>query len=70
MPDYLSAKFVPVNTIHNYCLRGADDSRIFVPRPSTEALKKSFSYRGAVLWNSLPVQAVNVKSITQFKHFL
>ena len=69
VPDYLSAKFVPVNTIHNYGLRGAD-SRIFVPRPSTEALKKSFSYREAVLWNSLPVQAVNAQSITQFRHFL
>ena len=69
VPDYLLAKFAPVKTIHNYCLRGAD-SRIFVPRPSTEALKKSFSYRGAVLWNSLPVQAVNAKSIAQFKHFL
>ena len=45
VPDYISAKFVPVNTIHNYSLRGAD-SRIFVPRSSTEALKKSFFTEG------------------------
>ena len=68
VPDYLSAKFVPVNTIHNYSLRGAD-SRIFVPRPSTEALKKVFLTERRSC-GILPMQAVNAKSITQFKHFL
>ena len=43
VPDYLSAKFMPVNTIHKYSLRGAD-SRIFVPRPSTEKRSCGIAY--------------------------
>jgi hypothetical protein len=35
------------------------DSKLFVPRPLTESLKKRFTYKGPVLWNSLPVEAMN-----------
>ena len=28
---------------------------------------KSFTYRGTVLWNSLPVEAINAKSIAEYK---
>ena len=52
VPEYLSDKFVNVNTIHRHNLRGAQHN-LFIPRPNTEALKKSFCYRGAVTWNSL-----------------
>ena len=53
VPEYLSDKFTSVNTIHRHNLRGAQHS-MFIPRPNTEALKKSFRYRGAVIitWNS------------------
>ena len=44
-------KFASVNTIHRHNLRGAQHN-LFIPRPNTEALKKSFRYRGAVTWNS------------------
>ena len=37
-------------------LRGAQHN-LFIPRPNTEALKKSFRYRGAVTWNSLSAEA-------------
>ena len=58
VPDYLSNKFTPANTIHNDNLRDSD-SKLFVSKPLTESLKKCFTYsrRGSVLWNSLPVEA-------------
>jgi len=50
VPEYLSDKFTSVNTVHRHNLRGAQHN-LFIP------LKKSFSYRGAVTWNSLSVEA-------------
>jgi hypothetical protein len=44
------------------------DSKLFVPRPLTESLKKSFTYRGTVLWNKQPVEAVNATSVVNFKN--
>ena len=38
-----------------------------LPKPRTEYLKKSFSYSGALLWNSLPPRAKEAKNISQFK---
>jgi hypothetical protein len=62
VPDYLSNKLTPTNVIHSHNLRPSD-SKLFVPRPLTESLKKSFIYRGTVLWYSLPVEAVNASSV-------
>ena len=56
VPEYLSDKFTSVNTVHRHNLRGAQQN-LFIQGPNTEALKKRFSYRGAVTWNSLSVEA-------------
>ena len=44
--------FKPTSGVHSYNVRGASNN-IFVPRPCTEAAKRAFSYRGAVMWNGL-----------------
>ena len=44
----------------NYVLRSNDQSLLEVPTAKTETFKKSFSYSGAALWNSLPK---NIKDI-------
>ena len=41
VPEYLSNKFASINTIHRHNLRGAQHN-LFIPRPNTEVLKKSF----------------------------
>jgi hypothetical protein len=69
VPDYLSSKFTPTNVIHSYNLRHSD-SKLFVPRPLTESFKKSFTYRGTVLWNRLPDEAVNATSVANFKNII
>ena len=38
-----------------------------LPKPRTEYLKQSFSYSGALLWNSLPPTVKKAKTISQFK---
>ena len=44
--------FKPTSVVHFYNVRGASNN-IFVPRPRTEAAKRAFSYREAVMWNGL-----------------
>ena len=65
VPEYLSDKFVNVNTIHRHNFRGAQHN-LFIPRLNTEALKKSFCYRGAVTWNSLSAEAKQATSLNRF----
>ena len=66
VPEYLSDKFASINNIHRHNLRGAQHN-LFIPRPNTEVLKKSFRYRGVVTWNSLSAEA---KQGHYFKLFL
>jgi len=46
VPQYISEKFAHTNSIHN--LWGSQHN-LFVPRPYTEAFKKSFWYNVGVL---------------------
>ena len=63
--EYLSDKFTSVNTTHRHNLRGAQHN-LFIPRPKTEALKKSFRYRDAETWNSLSVEAKQTTTLNSF----
>ena len=58
VPEYVCDKFASVNTIHRH--------NLFIPRPNTEALKKSFRYRGAVTWNSLSAEAKQATTLNSF----
>ena len=52
-PDYLSNKFIFRNDTTCYRLRNSD-MRLALPQPRTDYVRKSFSYSGVALWNSLP----------------
>ena len=66
VPSYLSRKFTPWSMTHEHSLRGSNH-KLFLPRPLTESLKKSFSYRGATLWNDIPVELTRAQSLAEFK---
>ena len=51
-PENLKNVFKTTFGVHSYDVRGASNN-VFVPRPSIEAAKRAFSYRGAVMWNGL-----------------
>ena len=63
--EYLSDKFASINNIHRHNLRGAQHN-LFILRPNTEVLKKSFRYRGAVTWNSLSAEAKQATTLNCF----
>ena len=65
VPNYLSNKFSQIFSVHEHNLRGSN-YKLFAPRPLTESLKKSFSYRGAILWNDIPVAHARAQSVPEF----
>ena len=53
------------NKVYDYDLRGSS-SRLCLPRPKTEFMKKSFSYNGAYIWNQIPEDIRNSVSYKTF----
>jgi hypothetical protein len=49
-----------------YHLRGSY-GKLYVPKPRTDYLKRSFTYSGASLWNGLPESLRSVTSLAAFK---
>ena len=65
-PDYLRPMFIDRSSVTNYSLRDAE-GKLAVPKPRTNYLKNSFSYNGAVLWNSLPTELRKTNNLSEFK---
>ena len=67
-PDHLSSMFTNCST-SGYVLRDSTN-KLNVPLPRNNYLKRSVSYRGATLWNSLPGNLWQEKSLNRFKQLL
>ena len=65
-PDYLRSMFVNRSIVANYSLRDTE-GKLAIPKPRTDYLRNSFSYSGAVLWNSLPSDLRQTENPNQFK---
>ena len=65
-PDYLSNKFIFRNDTTSYRLRNSE-MRLALPQPRTDYVRKSFSYSGAALWNSLLTDIRVSKTLGEFK---
>lgn len=68
-PEYLREMFVLVNEAHHHNLR-CSDTNVKIPQPHSEYLKRSLSYDGALLWNSLPSTIRNVISVNSFNNLI
>ena len=69
-PDYMSSKFILRSDLFNsYNLR-ISESKLTVPLPRTNYYRNSFCYSGAVLWNNLPTDVRQAKSLTCFRKLL
>ena len=66
-PISLVNLFMRKSDITDHELRGSSTS-LQMPLPRTEIMKKSFSYDGAKLWNSLPVDLRDSDSLEIFKN--
>ena len=65
-PEYLRSNFVFRDNLNSYHLRNTENT-LTLPQPRTDYLKKSFSYSGAQLWNSLPIELRQATSLNDFK---
>ena len=61
-PTYLEEKFKFKST--GYALR--TDNNLTLPKPNTQSCKRTFSYRGSVLYNELPLHIRESSSTTIF----
>jgi hypothetical protein len=68
VPRSISKLFQRTDDVHNYETRQVQN--YFPPKPNTNFKKKSFSYRGAVAWNSLPFDLKRSQTIQCFKNKL
>ena len=64
-PHYLNNRFVRKETRYN--MRNSGD--LHLVKPNTEYKKRSLSYRGAKLWNSLDANVKSVSNLKDFKQF-
>ena len=69
VPDYLRDMFTNTCDIHNHNTRQSDVN-LALPKPKTNYMKCSFSYRGAENWNALPIILKKSESISIFKSLL
>lgn len=65
-PSCLVDIFTKKLDVTNYNLRGSSTS-LQLPLPKTENEKRSFSYDGPKVWNSLPEHIRKAKSLNDFK---
>ena len=66
-PAYMSNKFTYSYDIHNLDLRSATNQWLYMPKPKLEIYRKSLSYSGPKLWNSLPESVRNAPTLGSFK---
>ena len=65
-PSYISDRFK--TSTHRYNLRFGD--RICTPKPRTESLKRTFQYRGAQCYNTLPATTRSATTLNAFRNQL
>ena len=65
-PESLTNLFTYKNEITNYRLRSIS-SGLCLPQPRTNSMKNSLMYDGAKLWNSIPIEIRESKSLSCFQ---
>ena len=66
-PQYLNSLFCYRNEVSSYSLRNSK-GKLAIPLPHTNYVKNSFSYRGSVPWNILPIELPQAQTLSAFKH--
>ena len=69
VPSYMD-NLIKISNNQHYGLRSNSTDIAHVSIPKTNYLKKTFSYSGMAIWNSLPLHIRNISSINAFKRNL
>ena len=64
-PIYMKNMFSKRSSTHSFKLR-SHKYNLTLPKPKTEYAKRSFSYKGATLWNNLPNELKCITSLHSF----
>lgn len=67
VPIYLKDKFVYRSQVHNRQLRSVDNNDLNLPHCRLSTGQRSFAFRGAKVWNSLPLDLKLTPSLRTFK---
>ena len=65
-PQSLTKIFIYKDEVTSYNLRNIS-SNLCLPHPRTNNIKRSFMYGGAFLWNSIPREIKESKSLSSFR---
>ena len=66
-PTYLRDLFTFTSDIHSRSLRSTSEKLLYTPKPTFELYRKSLSYSGSVMWNSIPDSIRQASCIKEFK---
>ena len=66
-PQYFSDFFTVQSDVHDYHTRSTTRKDFYVPRWSTKYGQRSFQYRAAKVWNTLPVEIKQTTVLYTFK---
>ena len=69
-PEKLKQQFRYVNEVSSRVTRLSSENVLYIGKPRLELTKKSFAYRGAILWNSLPTHVRSAPTLDIFKNCL
>ena len=70
MPEYITSKFHKVSEIHSHNTRTSFNNSLYVQPSRLNIGKGRMTHRGAVAWNSLPLDIRNAPSLSCFKVWL
>ena len=67
-PNGLALQYL--NSLFSFSSYSVSDSKgkLAIPLPRTNYVKNSFSYRGSVPWNILPIELPQAQTLSAFKH--
>ena len=67
VPNYISDVIYLEREINEYSTRSSQNNYVHVPKFSSETFHKAFCVSGPQLWNKLPKEIRNMKTLSQFK---
>ena len=65
--EYIQSLFSQCRSVYN--MRDSE-GKLTLPKPSTNYLKRSFSYSRAMLWNNMPKSLTNAVPVNHFKQLI
>ena len=66
-PHCLCNDVTMVVDVHGYNTRSSENMNLYVPKYTIEICKRSFAYKGSMLWNDLPDEVKESSSLDAFK---